>query len=295
MADAAGPAATEVSPLSIENSVSEGVITALRNARIRVRPNVAQADASVLNDTYTKMQARTENDNRGWVYWAEYHGYNRYDCWHHFRLGNNQYPYDLFLPWHRAYLTYFEQTARDWNPSFVLPWWDWTSALSHQQGLPAAYTNSADPALESGPLPQAFSPPRTRTRRGPSTPASLPTPAQVTAALALTDYVDFSNQLQNIHDQVHGWVGGDMGVIAASAFDPIFWSHHCMIDRIWYLWQLRHGVNSIPPIYMDKTLAPWDLTVGDVLDTHRLGYEYAASRIIVSSPRFTAVPVGAAH
>jgi tyrosinase len=66
-----------------------------------------------------------------------------------------------------------------------------------------------------------------------------------------------------------------MGTIVFAGFDPIFWAHHCMIDRIWYLWQLRHGVQNVPPDYMAKPLAPFPLTVGDVLDIHRLGYEYA--------------------
>jgi hypothetical protein len=62
-----------------------------------------------------------------------------------------------------------------------------------------------------------------------------------------------------------------------------------MIDRLWYLWQLRHGVENIPPSYMDRTLAPWDLRVRDVLDTRRLGYEYASSRIILPAPNIRAI------
>ena len=41
------------------------------------------------------------------------------------------------------------------------------------------------------------------------------------------------------HDRVHGYVGGSMGQVPTAAFDPIFWSHHSMVDRIWYLWQNR--------------------------------------------------------
>jgi hypothetical protein len=55
-----------------------------------------------------------------------------------------------------------------------------------------------------------------------------------------------------------------------------------MIDRLWYLWQLRWGVTNIPPNYLRQTLAPWALTVQDVLDIQRLGYEYAGS--VASSP-----------
>jgi hypothetical protein len=55
-----------------------------------------------------------------------------------------------------------------------------------------------------------------------------------------------------------------------------------MIDRLWYLWQLRWGVTNIPPNYLRQTLAPWGLTVQDVLDIHRLGYEYAGA--VASAP-----------
>jgi tyrosinase len=95
--------------------------------------------------------------------------------------------------------------------------------------------------------------------------------------LNLSEFVDFSRQLQNIHDAVHGWVGGQMGVIASAAFDPIFWAHHTMIDRLWYQWQLKHGVNNIPSHYAERTLAPFALTVEQVLDTRALGYVYASS------------------
>ncbi len=55
-----------------------------------------------------------------------------------------------------------------------------------------------------------------------------------------------------------------------------------MIDRLWYLWQLRHGVNNIPAEYLGKVLAPFELTVRHVLDVRSLGYEYASSAVSTS-------------
>jgi tyrosinase len=45
--------------------------------------------------------------------------------------------------------------------------------------------------------------------------------------------------LESIHDTVHGDVGGNghMGDPDVAAFDPIFWLHHCQVDRILALWQ----------------------------------------------------------
>src|SRR3954447_2702457 len=182
------------------------------------------------------MQGLSATDNRSWIYWAEFHGFNRYECWHHARSGRggSEFPYDLFLPWHRAYLTFFDNAARDQNQDAILPWWDWTSSYSQNFGLPPAYRGGG-PALESGPLPAMAGAPERPTERNPDDPSGLPTADQVTDLLTLADFRDFSNQLQDLHDQVHGWVGGDMGSIATSAFDPVFWAHHAMIDRLWYL------------------------------------------------------------
>jgi tyrosinase len=262
-----------------------------------LRPSVEQANIAALRDAYGKMQALKATDNRSWIYWAEYHGFDRYDCWHHSGTGpppGREYPYDLFLPWHRAYLQYFEHVVRDQNDEAIPPWWDWTSAASRREGIPKAYAEpeaSGEPnPLASGPMPKIPKENAVRTVRSHGPLAELPhlsrpTPEpgnepplpSVESVLALTSYVDFSSQLQNIHDAVHGWVGGQMGVIATAAFDPLFWAHHTMIDRLWYQWQLLHGVNNIPSQYAEKVLAPFGLTVEEVLDVRALGYEYASS------------------
>jgi len=120
------------------------------------------------------------------------------------------------------------------------------------------------------------------TGRQPSDPNELPAQADVDDVLSRTDWNDFVDALENIHDGIHGWVGGDMGIVASAAFDPIFWSHHCMIDRIWYLWQLRNGVNNIPQEYLALTLGPFNLSVADVLNIGHLGYEYAVADVSVA-------------
>jgi tyrosinase len=133
--------------------------------------------------------------------------------------------------------------------------------------------------------------PERRTTRNPSDPGTLPSSASiyddVNGIIALTDFRDFSNQLQGVHDGIHGWAGGDMGSIGTAAFDPVFWAHHAMIDRVWYQWQLRHGMNNIPPEYLDLALFP-GVTVQQVLDIHELGYDYATAAVAAG----TDVPPG---
>src|SRR6202042_960548 len=86
--------------------MSEGA-PAAPSPTIVLRPNVEQANIAALRDAYSKMQKLMARDNRSWIYWAEVHGFNRFDCWHHSTTGPNQesrnpriYSYDLFLPWH---------------------------------------------------------------------------------------------------------------------------------------------------------------------------------------------------
>jgi tyrosinase len=238
-----------------------------------------------VRNAYGKMQELT--DNRGWTYWAGLHGVPQFLCWHHGRVGmGDTLPYNLFLPWHRAYLLYFEHSMRDQDPDARLPWWDWTSPGAHQVGIPRSYSvpqvDGVDNSLFSGPMPPLGRRPARNTQRAPRSPHSLPTSQEVDDLLTLGNFEDFTSQVEEIHDRMHVWVGGDMGVVATAAYDPIFWSHHCMIDRIWYLWQLDQH-NTVPPDYLDKALAPFALTVRDVLDINRLGYEYAQASVSVDA------------
>ncbi|KAF7290719.1 Di-copper centre-containing protein [Mycena indigotica] len=56
-----------------------------------------------------------------------------------------------------------------------------------------------------------------------------------------------ANSLETIHDGVHDNLGGlgpgHMGHPAVAGFDPIFWLHHCNVDRQLALWSaVNHGV-----------------------------------------------------
>ena len=153
-----------------------------------LRPNVGQANIAALRDAYTKMQALSGTDNRSWIYWAEYHGFNRFDCWHHARTGPNDqgFSYDLFLPWHRAYLVGWDHVTREQNSAAILPWWDWTSSASHTVGVPQAYSvarvNGKQNPLASGPTPNMPGDRARRTRRFPGSPGDLPAMNQNTPA-----------------------------------------------------------------------------------------------------------------
>jgi tyrosinase len=241
---------------------------------------LSDAALALLRQGYAAMEAIS--DNRGFNSIAGIHGIPGHFC-HRDPI--------LFLPWHRAYLYSFEQFLQDQAAGASIPWWDWTSDTSHNVGLPAAFTDANDPAGNPNPLVGShISVPQEGvdedTTRNPQDPASLPSMdvpipgiGSVNDVLGLTDFADFSGQLEQIHNMVHGWVGGSMGVIATAAFDPVFYSHHSMIDRLWYIWQVQNGANNIPQNLLSRTLPPFNMTLNDVLDISRLGYQYAVGHV----------------
>lgn len=226
-------------------------------------------------------------DERGYGYFAGLHGLPLPSyCPHHT---------PLFLPWHRAYLYFFERALQDLEPGADLPWWDWTSVAAHREGVPAAYRRTAarinvNPlatgpvALSEAELERFRADPDNQgalsqgsvgwTLRDPDQPDELPREQTVGRLLSARSFDDFSLLAEGIHAAVHTWVGGAMTLISVAAYDPLFWAHHAMIDRLWYLWQLQaHG--QPPTSILDRALPPFPMTVRDTLDISRLGYGYA--------------------
>jgi tyrosinase len=223
-------------------------------------------------------------DERGYNYFAGIHGLP-------LPLGcQNAHGTPYFLPWHRAYLYFFERALRDRVPEAMLTWWAWGTARPGQNpALPTAFAQdqvggqpnplfdaSIDPLARQQAAAQGQAVPE-RTFRRPGAPGSLPLPtrAEIRRALGLSDFLDFSTQLEDLHGRVHVWVGGSMGTIAFAAFDPIFWAHHTMIDRLWRLWQLNHPNARPPASIVHDALPPFRMTVSETLDVTELGYDYA--------------------
>ncbi|WP_190199502.1 tyrosinase family protein [Streptomyces djakartensis] len=62
--------------------------------------------------------------------------------------------------------------------------------------------------------------------------------------------IGFRNRLEGfipfgLHNLVHVFVGRDMG-LASSPNDPVFYLHHCNVDRIWERWMDHNGRNYLP-------------------------------------------------
>lgn len=224
------------------------------------------------------------SDDRGYNYFAGIHGLPLpIGC----GIAHGT-PY--FLPWHRAYLYFFERSLRDQVPEAMLPWWAWgTAKLGQNPGIPSALASAQvdgqpnplnDAAIDAVARQQSAAqgrPLAERTFRQAGAPGAqpLPTRAEIRQVVALDDFLDFSGQLEDLHGRVHVWVGGSMASIATAAFDPIFWAHHTMIDRLWRLWQLKHPNARPPSSILHDALPPFRMTVAETLDVTELGYDYA--------------------
>lgn len=224
-------------------------------------------------------KAKALRDSNGFWHWAGFHGAPGYVCKHSGRSGFDS----LFLPWHRAYLYRLELALQTQEPRCTLPWWDWPA--SRANGIPAVFADETANG-EPNPLAGADLPPlpnepegwAASTSRDPGPPDRLPDQDAIERVLSLSSFNDFSFALEvQLHNSVHGWVRGSMGMVATAAYDPLFWAHHTMVDRLWALWQVRHSNRGPRPGQWRQVLEGLDMTVEDVLDTTTLGYDYAAS------------------
>lgn len=56
--------------------------------------------------------------------------------------------------------------------------------------------------------------------------------------------------LESLHDTIHllsGGYDGHMAFPPYAAFDPLFWLHHCMVDRIFAIWQALYPESWVTP------------------------------------------------
>ena len=255
-----------------------------RRARLKHRRSASKLTAEQLRRFRAAIrEALARRDDRGYQYFAGWHGVPFNYCWH----GDPR-----FLPWHRAYLYFFELALQDIDPEVTLPWWDWATSAD----LPRAYTarrvgGQANP-LYSAPIEPMTSrrdpswPRRTRRDVG-RLPPPLPPPwgERFAWALEAESFSEFNRRITLLHNNVHVWVAGTMAEVDWAAYDPIFWAHHTMVDRAWRIWQHNHPGANPPAEILDEPLEPRGMTARQTLDVKQLGYEYAGMATTVAGSR----------
>jgi tyrosinase len=159
-------------------------------ARLRFRRSAARLTAGqlqLLRDGFQGLYAIA--DDRGCGYHAGIHGLP-------LPIGcDNGHGTPYFLPWHRAYLYFFERALRDRVPGAMLAWWDWRSDAGRPGRIPEAFS-AARADGKPNPLAAADVPREAlaqgrqaglrvgrRTRRQPGNPSALPSYDDVEQAL----------------------------------------------------------------------------------------------------------------
>jgi tyrosinase len=253
-------------------------------ARIKLRRSATKLDADWYDNFRNVIrEALRRRDERGYQYFAGWHGVPFAWCWH----GNPR-----FLPWHRAYLYYFELALQDIDASVTLPWWDWATS----EKIPRPYAlrrvdRKANPlfSVPIEPMTGRRDPswPRRTSRAVGSLPLALPPPwkDRWDWALGAPTFTEFDRRISLIHGNVHVWVAGTMGEVDWAAYDPIFWAHHAMVDRAWRIWQHGHPGSNPPANILDEPLEPNGMTVRQTLDVKQLGYDYAGTAARVPGTR----------
>jgi polyphenol oxidase len=93
------------------------------------------------------------------------------------------------------------------------------------------------------------------------------------------------------HNSAHIWLGDpgqmnqDMGDLSTAARDPIFYSNHSNVDRMWHIYSTKLGGGLLPYkewldtsfVFYNAQKWPVRITVRDVLDVGKLGYMFEES------------------
>lgn len=238
--------------------------------RLRTGSSEVDADIATYREAVRLMKELSANDPadaRGWNNQAGIHGtvaggFNL--CQHNT---------DHFFSWHRAYLFYFEKICQKLtgNAKFGLPYWNW----NQNPDINPAFLDTTSPLFLA----------RTRNSVAGFSPT---TTAALDPIFTDTNFFTFGPQIEGTpHNNVHGIIGGTMGS-GGSALDPVFWTHHCMVDYCWHKWNIDLGnsntndpgwINTSWNHFTDGDGNPANITAGITTIMTLLSYQYESSAI----------------
>lgn len=276
--------------------------------RYDARSTQGQAMLKIYAQVVQKMMATQEGDPRSWVFQWYTHFVKgstsksaelariypspspwkalATEMWDTCQAHSGQ-PEDYFLPWHRMFVYFFEQIIRNVGGSaaahFTLPYWNYTTSGANYAVIPPEFTKKGDPTYGSLYVE----------KRNPGVNAGNPiAPAGYLNLDSLKQCIYQQNGAvqgfcldldSKLHGRVHVRTGDtmNMGAVPWAAGDPVFWVHHCQIDRIWASWNAGGRKNPIDTTFLNKTFVFADgmgnrvvATIKDFLDISKLGYSY---------------------
>lgn len=265
---------------------------------------------ATLRDAVGILKNKPTTDPLNWVNISAFHG------WYNPTTDDGDYKYCphgdwYFLPWHRAYTAMFEQIVRSVtkNDGFAMPYWDWTA----DPYMPAVFLPEKTPDGKTNWLCVNENGMKRTWPANKPMPDNIVGPDILKQILASPTYQLFGTSknpgqtdlnpswvpagggtqgvLENRpHNQVHNNIGGWMPT-PGSPRDPIFYTHHGNIDRIWAVWNLRNA-NETDKLWLDMPFTNnfihpdgtfWSPKVSELLVPETLGYTYDLPAPSVSS------------
>jgi tyrosinase len=222
-----------------------------------------------------------------------------------------------FLPWHRMFVYYFEKIVRSacGDNSFVLPYWDY---LAPGQGaIPPEFRDASSALYFENRRPAKDN------MRSVNNGEPVPISDETYNCLKLPDYYLSTQTPPNLSTRIdydpHGLIHDDTGngndsnwqkwgmsFVPTAAEDPIFYLHHCNIDRLWASWNAAGHRNPTTQEWLNKPFTFANINgmtlqsnVGAFTDIARLGYSYerlepvpaAAASAALLATRFKQTPV----
>ncbi len=165
----------------------------------------------------------------------------------------DQYQQWYFLPWHRLMLSQFEQTIREVlrDDDFSLPYWNPVTGNPDDLVLPAVFRDPGTTLYNGTRWPWVNGGERIDTLW--MGWLSLDCLNEKFYIDSPTGSLGFNPRLdQNPHFFTHIALGGDMADFATVGADPLFYLHHCNLDRLWESWNRLGNSNPTDPKYLNR-------------------------------------------
>jgi polyphenol oxidase len=253
----------------------------------QVANRLTPAEVTQLKAAYQAMRAldtSDPSDPRGFTRQANIH------CYHCAGLDSNQMHFSWsFFAWHRAYLYFHERILGKLigDDNFRLPYWGWDTAAF--RALPTPYVTSND---ATNPL---FNPTRTLAP-GAQLPTAEINDDVMNDTLGLANATEFVGTATDSgipegspHGSPHVRTGGDMRFFATAAKDPVFYTHHGTLDKLWSDWLKASSTHTNPTeaafgnltfTFFDENKVWRSIKASQVLDHERsLRYVYEPFRL----------------
>ncbi|MBC5835387.1 tyrosinase family protein [Flavobacterium sp. F372] len=225
-----------------------------------------KADLEAMSVAFKKMREMSCDNGLSWYYQGAIHNIpntiigknqlcaqyqniiNKLWAWGDCTHTNSENSKLHFLLWHRMYIWHLEKIVRELSGkvSFALPYWNYgeNNVMPEELRTPQSslYENARQDILNEGkPIQQA------------DVINLLKSINKLKNIPSFAGGAGFSAALEGSpHNFMHGYIGrgqhyneiyqkqtdGLMGLVPSAGFDPVFWLHHSMVDRIWESWDV---------------------------------------------------------